>query len=392
MTLKTARTIAAVASLSRSDRRIIALPEQFDADPWLLNTPTGAVDLRTGRIRPNRREDSATRAAAVAPGESADCPLWLDFLQVVMRREEPVRTAELVAYLQRVSGYCLTGDTSEAAIFFAYGAGANGKTTFARTLAGILGDYATATASETFMESKVERHPTELAALAGARLVTASEVPPQRAWSESRLKELTGGDPVAARFMRGNFFTFTPVFKPLIIGNHKPAIRTVDEAIRRRLHIIPFTVVIPEKQRDRHFTTKLRTEWPEILRWAIQGCLEWQREGLNPPAEIRAVTNSYFELEDGIGRWLDECSERDAQAQTRTSVLFESRKAWGEASNEHVGSQKSLTQALEERGFKRKRDGRGNPVIVGLKLRGADAAEGSETSRSFLRSETEAHE
>ena len=173
-------------------------------------------------------------------------------------------------------GYALTGITREHALFFLYGTGANGKSVFLNTVSGIMADYATTAPIETFIASRDERHPTDIAGLQGARLVTAFETEDGRRWAESKLKALTGGDRVAARFMRQDFFEFVPQFKLLIAGNHKPRLRAVDEAMRRRFNLVPFTVTIPEPERDKDLAEKLRDEWPGILRWMVERCLAWQ--------------------------------------------------------------------------------------------------------------------
>ena len=193
------------------------------------------INLITGKPTPHIPTDYCTKVAGAQPDGIGHCPRWRTFLDQVTGGD-----TELAAYLQRVAGYCLTGHTSEHALFFLYGTGANGKSVFVNTLAGIMGDYAVTAPMDTFTESRNERHPTEIAMLRGARLVTASETQAGRNWNEALIKVLTGGDRVRARFMRQDFFEFTPQFKLMISGNHKPALRNVDEAIRRRLHLIPF--------------------------------------------------------------------------------------------------------------------------------------------------------
>ena len=217
-----------------------------------------------------------TKKTAVAPGMR--CPTWHEFLKRTTDGDN-----ELQRYLQRVAGYALTGDTSEHALFFAYGTGANGKSTFLNAVSGMIGDYHKTAPIETFTESKSDRHPTDLAGLRGARMVTAVETEEGRRWAESKIKTLTGGDKIAARFMRQDFFEYAPQFKLLIAGNHKPSLRTVDEAIRRRFHLIPFTVTIPPEQRDTTLGDRLKDEWPGILGWAIEGCVEWMAKGLAAP-------------------------------------------------------------------------------------------------------------
>jgi putative DNA primase/helicase len=285
--IASAKTTAAVERLAKADRRLAATIDQWDADPWLLNTPGGVVELRTGRMRPHRRENYLTKITAAAPGGA--WPVWRAHLLRIMAGD-----AEMVAYLQRVFGYSLTGSTREHALFFGFGVGANGKTVTISTVAGVLGDYHRAASVETFTASSNDRHPTELAGLRGARLVTASETEQGRRWAESRIKMLTGGERVEARFMRQDFFEFTPQLKLWISGNHKPGLNAVDEAIRRRFHMAPFTVTIPASERDETLTDRLQAEWPGILDWMIEGCLAWQRDGLSPPAAVRCATDAYL--------------------------------------------------------------------------------------------------
>jgi putative DNA primase/helicase len=268
---------------------LAATAQQWDADPWALNTPDGVVDLRTGEIRPHRPTDYLAKITAVGP-RNTSCPLWKAHLKRILNDD-----ADLTSYLQRVLGYALTGSTREHALFFAYGVGSNGKSVTVNTVAGILADYAQTATIETFTASFADRHTTELAALRGARLVTASETEEGRRWAESRIKMLTGGDPIRARFMRQDEFEFQPQLKLLISGNHKPGLRSVDEAIKRRFHLIPFTLTIPPVERDADLTEKLKSEWPAILSWMIAGCLAWQQTRLNPPAAVRDATAAYLD-------------------------------------------------------------------------------------------------
>ena len=354
--LTSAKTVAAVEKLAKADRRIAATTDQWDADPWLLNTPAGVIDLRTGHLRQHDPRDHLTKITAVAPGGAGDCPNWLAFLDRVTDGDR-----DLEAFLQRIFGYALTGDTSAHALFFAFGTGANGKSVALDTLAGILGDYHRTAPIETFTASVSERHPTELAGLRGARLVTAIETEEGRRWAESRIKTLTGGDRISARFMRQDFFEFVPQFKLLIAGNHKPGLRSVDEAMRRRFHLIPFSVTIPPEERDPALRDKLKAEWPGILQWMVDGCLDWQRDGLAPPQVVREATAAYLDAEDALAAWIEEACSRDPQAWTSTTVLFASWKAWADKAGEHVGSVRRFAQTMEARGFEafRTKTGRG---------------------------------
>ncbi len=345
-----ARTVAAVVNLARADVGHATAPEDWDADPWALNTPAGIVDLRSGRLLPHDRTALCSKITAVAPAE-ADCPRWRRFLDEVTGGD-----AALQGFLARVAGYGLSGSTREHALFFLSGTGANGKGTFLNTLTAILGDYARVAGMETFTESHSDRHPTELAMLRGARIVTAQETEEGRRWAESRIKALTGGDPITARFMRQDFFTYTPQFKLLIAGNHKPGLRNIDEAIRRRFHLLPFTIRIPPERRDAKLFETLKEEWPAILAWAIRGCLAWQAEGLSPPAAVIDATAEYFDDEDGFGRWVGECCVRDSMAHEATRDLYAAWSAWAQRCGLAPGSEPKFRTALKARGFAAKRE------------------------------------
>jgi putative DNA primase/helicase len=357
--IASAKTVAAVERLARSDRLLIANVEQWDSDQFMLSTPNGVVDLKTGRIRQARPLDYVTKMTAVSPIDG--CPSWTEFLKRITDGDD-----ELQSYLQRMVGYMLTGDTREHALFFAYGTGANGKSTLINAVSGMIADYHKTAPIETFTESKSDRHPTDLAGLRGARMVTAVETEEGRRWAEAKIKTLTGGDKISARFMRQDFFEYVPQFKLLIAGNHKPSLRTVDEAIRRRFHLIPFTVTIPPEQRDATLGDRLKDEWPGILAWAIEGCLRWQAIGLAPPRAVQEATSKYLEAEDSINAWIDETCRRDPNAFTASARLFSSWTVWASLSGEAVGTQKSFVHSLESRGFEQQRrrlgDRYSNPV------------------------------
>ncbi|MBL8773353.1 MAG: hypothetical protein JNK30_18360 [Phenylobacterium sp.] len=351
LALASYRTVSAVERLARCDPRLAATVDQWDADPLLLNTPGGVVDLNQWTERPAVPEDYFTKSTAVAPAASGVKPeRWRSFLDEVTGGD-----AMLARHLQKIAGYCLSGDTSHHAIFFAYGTGANGKSVFVNTLMGVLGDYATSTPMETLMASKEDRHPTELADLRGARLVTSVETEEGRRWAESRVKQLTGGDAIKARFMRQDFFEFRPQFKLLVAGNHKPALRGVDEAIRRRFQLLPFTVTIPPQERDPDLAEKLRSEWPAILRWMIEGYDAFREEGLAPPPAVAAATAEYLEAEDAFGQWVEDCCERHGDAFEPTGTLYASWKSWATRHGEYVGPTKRFVQTLTSHGFEYRR-------------------------------------
>jgi putative DNA primase/helicase len=365
--IASARTVAAVERLARADRRIAATTGQWDSDPWSLNTPGGIFDLRSGVAKPHDATDYCSKITRVAPDSSCDISTWCAFLDRVTGRDEA-----LIAFLRRMLGYGLTGLIREHALFFLYGTGANGKSTFLTAAAGAMGDYHRTAAIETFTASANERHPTDLAALRGARMVTAVETEEGRRWAESKIKSLTGGDEIAARFMRQDFFTFTPVLKLVIAGNHKPSLDSVDEAIRRRFHLVPFTITVPPEERDDRLGEKLAAEQPGILRWMIEGCAEWQRVGLSPPPAVLSATADYLEAEDAIGAWIEIAGDRDANAFETTGALFASWRKHAAAGGEWVGSMRKFSQRLEDRasaiGLSKARDKEGRRGFRGLRL------------------------
>lgn len=354
------QTVTSVEKLAKADRRHAATARQWDTDPWLLNTPSGVVDLRNGSLQPQRRDAYMTKITSVSPG--GDCPTWRQFLEVATHGD-----TELQTFMQRLAGYSLTGITREQILAFVYGPGGNGKGTFINTLQWVMGDYATTAAMDLFTERKHEGHPTELAGLMGARLVTAQETEEGKRWAEARIKAMTGGDPIKARFMRQDEFEFIPQFKLLIAGNHKPGLRNVDEAIRRRLRLIPFDVAIPAEKRDQHLAEKLRAEGPGILLWAIQGCLDWQAHGLGTPARVLAATEDYLEQQDSFGLWLEECTVRIGGV-TKRGDLYASFKAWADRSGEYQLPQKRWVAALEQRGFNTVQR-KGYPMVEGIGLK-----------------------
>jgi putative DNA primase/helicase len=348
-----ASTRSAVENLARADRAHAARVEQWDSDHFSMNAGGRTINLLTGSDRAPDPRDYMTKTAAVAPAPpGTEAPQWAKFLDRVTAGNE-----DLQSYLQRMAGYCLTGDVSAHALFFFYGTGANGKSVFINTLVGLLKDYACTIGTEMLMTSNTDRHPTEVARLRGVRLAVGNEVEVGRTWAESKIKALTGGDRLQGRFMRQDFFEFDPTFKLVVIGNHKPSLRGVDEAIQRRLHLVPFTVTIPPEERDPALPEKLKAEWPAILRWAIDGCLAWQRDGLMPPAAVRDATADYLAGEDTFELWRDACTTIDVNAWKSSADLWASWKRWAENAGEFVGTQKRFSQTLEERGFTAARDG-----------------------------------
>jgi putative DNA primase/helicase len=344
---ESAGRLAAMVKLARSEPTVPVLPSELDSDPMLLNVSNGTIDLRTGELRLHDRGDYITKLAPVNYDPEARCPLWERFLARVMDGN-----ADLVSYLQRIVGYCLTGDVSEQCLFFLHGTGANGKSTFLGALKDVLGDYATQAVSELLLAKHNDAHPTERADLAGRRFVCTIETDQGRRMAEALTKQLTGGDTIKARRLYQDLFEIRPTWKIFLAANHKPVITGTDFAIWRRVKMIPFAVTIPEEEKDKHLPEKLRAEWPGILRWAVEGCLDWQRHGLGAPEEVRQATDAYRAEQDTVGAFLAECCCTTPSATIRANKLFDAYVAW---SGDKAATIKWFGQQLRERDLQSQR-------------------------------------
>lgn len=339
----------------------------WDSDPWMLGTPKGSLNLRTGKLHQPRPSDFITKLTGCNP-DSREPSLWLKFLNDATRGD-----ADMVRYLQRIAGYCLTGLTTEHALFFIYGPGGNGKSVFLNLLVYILGDYAMNAPMDTFTSSKLNAHPTELAMMNGARMVTASETEEGRAWAEARIKALTGGDPITARFMRQDFFTYQPQFKLLFAGNHQPTLHGVDAAMRRRFNMLPF--IFRPKEPDLSLEEKLRAEAPRILGWALKGCLDWQLHGLGRPPSVAAATDEYFEEQDLFGTWIEDRCETGPDLWDLPATLFRSWSNYARDSGEDPGSMVTFSGRLKKHGC-RPRKSAGIRSYRGIRVRPEDGENG----------------
>lgn len=340
------RSISAMVKLAQTEPGIVVLPEHLDTDPWLLTCLNGTLDLRTGKLLDHQRNHLITKLAPVAYDPDAKAPTWEKFLDRIF-----ASNVELIRYDQRVTGYALTGDTREQVLFFDYGKGANGKTTKMNTTMAMMGDHAKVTAPELLLASKRDAHPTALADLHGVRLVATVEVEEGKRLAEILVKQLTGGERVKARWMHKDFFEFTPTAKIFLIANHKPKVRGTDLAIWRRIRLIPFTVTIPEEEQDKALIEKLKGELPGILAWAVQGCLEWQRQGLGTPPEVTSATQQYRQEMDVLGAFIDERCLCSPEAKAQATALYKAYKQWSEDNGEPARSQKDFGMRLRERGF-----------------------------------------
>ncbi|WP_298190968.1 phage/plasmid primase, P4 family [Novosphingobium sp.] len=361
---------AGVERFARADEAHAVDASVWDTDPMLLGTPAGTLDLHTGKLRTPRPSDHITKLAGCAP-ESGTPDLWLRFLDESLGGD-----AETIRFIQQWFGYALTGDTREHALAFVFGPGGNGKSVLINTLIAIMGDYAVTAAMETFTASKFDRHRTELAMLAGARLVTASETEEGRAWAEAKVKQMTGGDPITANFMRQDNFTFKPQFKLTIAGNHAPQLANVDDAMKRRFNIVPF--INTPANPDRELEAKLRAEHGRILAWAIVGCLDWQENGLLRPNAVKAATANYFEEQDLFGQWLGERCVVGRDKWELATPLFNSWRDYAREAGDDAGSAKGFSGRLTKRGFTHGRAPGGLRKYDGLALRrsGSDACDG----------------
>jgi putative DNA primase/helicase len=355
---------AGAERFAQADPTHAVTSEHWDCDPWLLGTPRGTLNLKTGKLRTPRPSDGITKLTGCGP-DSREPELWMRFLKDATAGDHGV-----MSYLQRISGYCLTGLTTEHAMFFIFGPGGNGKSVYLNTLVHILADYAVSAPMDTFTSSKFNAHPTELAMLKGARLVTASETEEGRAWAEARIKALTGGDPITARFMRQDFFTYQPQFKLLFAGNHQPSLNAVDPAMRRRFNMLPF-ITRPERP-DPELEEKLREEAPRILGWALKGCLQWQLHGLGRPASVIAATDEYFEEQDVFGQWLADRCEVEPDLWELPAALFRDWVSFAKEHGEAAGTMVTLSGRLKKAGF-RQRKSNGLRTYGGLRLKGQNA-------------------
>jgi putative DNA primase/helicase len=369
--IASAKTRGNVVALAGEKRKIAATTEQWDRDDFLLNTPGGVVDLRTGEIRGHRADDYMTMITGVAPDPNCLTPLWDEFQKKITKHD-----LDYIAYKARMYGYCLTGDTTADSFFFNYGTGGNGKTTEMNMVSKILGTYHRRAAIETFLASKHDRHPTELANLRAVRMVTACETEEGRRWNEALIKTLTGGEAaISARYMRQDFFEYMPKFTLVFFGNHKPKIRNVDEAMARRIKLNPYTVNLRKLPGlDENFEAKLEPELPGIFWKLIQGCVQWQKIGLAPPKVVTDGTAEYLAAENTLQRWIDECCDvSDPNASATSKDLFQSWMSWCQANNEWIGSAKDLGLRLIDADFIQGRVGLNSDAgFRGIKIKPVD--------------------
>jgi putative DNA primase/helicase len=352
---ETDRKLKALVSNAQVDAKDVK-QEDFDKDIWLLNVNDGTLDLSrrggsTAQLHKHRREDLITKIAPVSYNAEAKCPSWIKFLDIIMDGND-----ELIEYLQRVVGYCLTGDTSEQCIFILYGEGENGKSTFLDTIQTMLGDYALTTRTETILARSYDSIPNEIARLHGARLVVAMESPEGRRLNESLVKTLTGGDTIASRFLYHEVFEYRPQFKLFIGTNHKLVITGTDHAIWRRIKLIPFSVKIPartERVPKSEVMKMFKQEEEGILAWAVRGCMKWKEEGgLKEPRIVKSETRVYRSEMDKLGDYIKERCVEDPEGWVVFSGLYADYKDWCIEAGDKPLSRMAFGMKLQERGYK----------------------------------------
>ena len=344
-------SIRAMLSLARNEPGIAITAEQFDREIWKLNVENGTINLHDGKVYSHRREDLNTKLAPVEYDPDASCPNWEEFLNTIM-----AGNARMIGFLQRAIGYSLTGDVSEQVLFFLYGTGANGKSTFLRTIQEMLGDYAKQAAPNLLVTKRGDSHPTEVADLRGSRFVVVVEVEEGRRMAEALVKQMTGGDKIKSRFMHQDFFEFDPTHKLYLAANHKPVIRGTDYAIWRRIHLVPFNVTINPSQQDRTLLHRLRSESPGILAWAVKGCLEWQQSGLSIPFEVAEATDNYRGEMDVLANFFKECCEESSGQLTQAQELYGAYRKWCNDNGEKYPlEQRGFSTKLKEKGYVSKR-------------------------------------
>ncbi len=374
-----AARLDAMITLAQSEPGVPVDPDELDRNRWLLNVRNGTIDLRNGELLPHDRGHLITKLATVDYDPAATCPTFEAFLERIMAGNDG-----LIRFLQRAAGYSLTGDTSERALLILHGEGRNGKSTLLEVLRTILGDYAVRTPTDTLMAKRDTGIPNDVAALRGARFVSASEADEGRRLAEATIKDLTGGDTISARFMRGEFFNFAPEFKLWLGTNHKPVIRGTDRAIWDRIRLVPFAVRIPDADQDKRLREKLLDEAPGILAWAVEGCLAWQQDGLGEPQEVRDATAGYRAEMDVLGAFLEDRCVVHERAQVTAKALYAAYQEWCDETGEKPLTQKAVGLRLAERGFDSARIGNSRTrTWIGIGLKADNDPPGGQDADAF---------
>ncbi len=364
--LHNSHTLDGAIRMARSVEALVVEGSKFDADPLLLNCLSGTIDLRSGSVRPHSMDDLITKITPIPLATATeDCPRWKQFLLEIMQGD-----AELVAYLHRMVGYILTGSTKEQVFFMLHGHGANGKSVFLNVLRRLMGDFCKVADFTTFLDTNrgAAARP-DLAGFVGKRLILASESAQGKQLDEAVMKQFTGGDVISVRELYKGYFEFTPVGKVLLATNHKPKVQGTDYGIWRRMRLIPFLALFKDEQCDPNLEAKLEAELPAILRWAVEGCIDWSKQGLGMPKAVKDAVEEYQSSQDTFQIFLDTTCERDSNAQESSQKLFDAYNLWADNSGMRSKmAQHTFNNTLKDRGIQHKKTNRGN-VWVGLKLK-----------------------
>jgi len=339
---------AAMLTLAKAEGRIPATPSDFDADPWLLNCKNGTIDLRTGELRPHRREDFITKLSPAHYEPSARSELWERFLDSLTDGDGDFRE-----FLQKAAGYSLTGDCGEEKLFLVLGEAATGKSTFVESLRAMLGDYSRTADFESFVHRRDAGVRNDLAALAGRRLVVSVEVEKGRHLAEGLLKTFTGRDTVTARFLYGEHFEFRPQCKLWLVANDPPGVRHDDSGMWRRILRLPFEHVIPKDRRDPSIKARLTADPREqaaILAWSVEGCLRWQESGLQEPARVMRATEAYKHEQNPLKDFIEERCELGEGCMVAPAALRAVYVRWCEEQGGRPLGPKNYASALRALG------------------------------------------
>jgi putative DNA primase/helicase len=357
-------SIAAMTALTETKPKIRLAIADLDSDQFLLNTPSGTVDLRTSEMRPHRKADLLTKITTARYDPAAACPLVDAVLDRAFAGDQ-----EMVQYFWRAVGYSLTGSNREQVTFFCYGRGHNGKSTVLSTIVKAMGDYARGTKATTIAEHREQTGPDpEIVALVGSRFVSVQEWEESTRLNEGRVKSLTGGDPITARTLHAEPFTFWPTFKCWLATNHKPTIVGTDDGIWRRIRLIPWLVNVPDAEQDKTLPDKLLCEMDGILTRAIRGAAEWYRDGLCEPQTVLTAGSDYRLTMDALADCLDSAFVVGPHCEVGTTVLYQVYTRWAEENGQRPMSQMKLAEKLKERGLTKRRTEAG-AVWEGIGLR-----------------------
>ncbi len=323
MQSESVQRIEAMIRLARTEPGVPVEATELDTHAWLLNTPSGTVDLRTGTVRSHAREELHTKSTGVTLDRNCPTPRWNAFLAQI------IPDVEVRAFVQRAAGYAATGDCGEHVFFLLHGGGQNGKTTFLNVMQAVLGDYADQAAPDLLLAKRHQSHPTEVAELIGKRFVSATEARTGCRLDDALTKRITGGDPLRGRFMRQDFFTFTPTHKLWLAVNALPRVDDPSHAMWRRIKRIPFEVQIPREQRVQNLDRILvEKEGPGILAWVVEGAAAWVAGGLNTPLEVEVATESYRVEEDHVAQFFEDRLVFDINFKAPSAALRSEYEDW----------------------------------------------------------------